>query len=288
MTQTKMIAAGDYRLNVAESGQGAPLLLVHGFPLDHTMWNAQLEGLADRRHVIAPDLPGFGSSELSGAFADDDPSALTMERLADSLAALLDALDIHEPITLCGLSMGGYIAFAFWRKHAARLGRLVLCDTRAAADPPDVAAGRLDAATHILETGTVQLSEEMPAKLFAPSTLEEASPLVEATKKVIAETDRLAVAAALTGMAQREDMTKALPSINLPALVICGAHDAITGPPEMRELAEQMPNARFVEIAAAGHMAPLEKSAEVNEAIRRFLDETDAAAESSTAPLQGS
>lgn len=243
------------------------MLLIHGFPLDHSMWQKQLEGLRDRCRLIAPDLPGFGASDLL------DPEVLTMELFAEQLAELLDALEVREPLTVCGLSMGGYIAFAFWRKYAERLRRLILCDTRAAADPPDVAAGRLDAATRVLEIGTSEMAGEMPKKLFADQTFAEAGELVTATADVISRTDRMTVAGALVGMAQRGDMTGELPSIHVPTLVLCGQHDAISSPEEMRGMAEAMPDARFVEIAGAGHMAPLENGPAVNEAIVRFLEE---------------
>ena len=108
-----------------DRGAGRVVLLVHGFPLDHSMWNAQIESLAPHYRVIAPDLPGFGRSP-----AGSDEAA-GMEQFAADLAALLDRLAIDEPVVICGLSMGGYIALQFWKQYAARLRGLILCDTRA-------------------------------------------------------------------------------------------------------------------------------------------------------------
>src|SRR4051812_47482628 len=128
------IAIDDLDLNVVQRGNGTPLLLAHGYPLDHTMWRGQLDGLADGCRVIAPDLRGFGASGVT-------PGVVTMEQLADDMARLLEALQIKDPIVFCGLSMGGYVAWQFALRHRPRLARLILCDTRAMADPPEAAAG---------------------------------------------------------------------------------------------------------------------------------------------------
>ncbi|HEY2411185.1 MAG TPA: alpha/beta fold hydrolase, partial [Pirellulaceae bacterium] len=112
------------KLNVVERGTGVPLLLAHGFPLDHSMWSGQLDGLSDRCRVIAPDLRGFGASDVV-------PGVATMQQMADDLAGVLDALAIREPVIFCGLSMGGYVAWQFALRHRTRLAKLILCDTRA-------------------------------------------------------------------------------------------------------------------------------------------------------------
>src|SRR5262245_42773822 len=101
-----LIRAGSTRLNVVEQGKGPPLLLAHGYPLDHSMWQGQLDGLSDKFRVIAPDLRGFGDSDVV-------PGAATMEQMADDLAELLTALVVKEPVVFCGLSMGGYVAWQF-------------------------------------------------------------------------------------------------------------------------------------------------------------------------------
>src|SRR5579871_1458915 len=111
-------------------GAGPTLLLVHGFPLDHTMWRRQFEQFSQSFRVVAPDLPGFGQSELAAG------RTMSMRGYADALAALVDQVAPGEPIVFCGLSMGGYIAFQFWHGYRDRLSRLVLCDTRAVADTP--------------------------------------------------------------------------------------------------------------------------------------------------------
>lgn len=251
-------------LNVAEAGSGPILLLVHGFPLDHSMWRHQLESLSDTYRVIAPNLRGFGTS--TGA-----TDTITMEQLADDLAKLLDELEIREPVTYCGLSMGGYVAWQFWKRHASRLSHLILCDTRAAADTEEAASGRLVMAQRVLREGTGIIAEAMLPKLFADKTGREQPDTIEATRQVMLATAPVTVAGALRGMAQRPDMTRELPKIDIPTLVVCGDQDVIVPIDEMRSIADAMPNATFVEVSGCGHMAPLEDPATVNAAIRRFL-----------------
>lgn len=254
----------DIALNVAERGQGQPLVLVHGFPLDHAMWQAQLDEFAGDFRVIAPDLRGFGASGVT-------PCAATMARFADDLAAMLDKLAIPEPVVLCGLSMGGYVAWQFALRHRERLAKLILCDTRAIADSSEAAAGRLKTADRVLKEGSKVIAEAMLPKLFAPQTHEQQPAMVESTKQVMLRTSPEGIAAALRGMAERPDVTSRLAEIDVPALVLCGEHDAIVPPTEMRDIAAKLPRGKYVEIKDAGHMAPLEQPAAANAAIREFL-----------------
>lgn len=251
-------------LQVVQAGSGRPLVFVHGFPLDHQMWKGQIQDLAEYFHVLAPDLRGFGqSSEVAGL--------VTMAEYADDLAEMLDTLDIQEPIALCGLSMGGYIALEFWRRHRRRLAHLVLCDTRAAADSPEAAQTRLQTAERVLEEGSQIVADAMLPRLFAAHSHRQRANVVTATEQVMRATRPATVAAALRGMAQRADATSWLPEIELPTLVVCGQEDVISSPPEMEHMAAAMPHAEYVSIPACGHMAPLEDPVHVNKALRAFL-----------------
>ena len=255
---------GEISLNVAERGQGTPLVLVHGFPLDHTMWQGQLDALAGKFRVLAPDLRGFGKSSVT-------PGTASMAQFADDLAEMLDKLAIPEPVVLCGLSMGGYVAWQFALRHRQRLAKLILCDTRAIADSSEAAAGRLKTAEQVLQEGSKVVADGMLPKLFAPQTQQHQPAIVEATKQVMLHTAPEGIAAALRGMAERPDVTSRLSEIDVPTLVICGEHDAIVKPTEMREIAAKLPQAKYVEIKDAGHMAPLEQPAAANAAIQAFL-----------------
>ncbi len=260
----RRISVGDLELAFVDRGAGPVILLVHGFPLDHSMWSEQIDVLAVRNRVIAPDLRGFGESDGQG-------DTTTMQQFAADLAGLLEALEIRERITLCGLSMGGYVAWQFWKHHRERLSRLILCDTRAASDTSDGAQGRLALAKTVLAEGALPVADSMLPKLFAPKTIESRPPCVEATKEVMESTRPTTIAATLRGMAERPDMTTELPNIELPTLLLCGEHDVITPTDEMRTVAAAMPDAMFHVIYGAGHMSPLERPERVNHLILDFL-----------------
>ncbi|MBN2579920.1 MAG: alpha/beta fold hydrolase [Pirellulales bacterium] len=264
--QTAVI--NDHPLAYCDAGEGIPLLLVHGFPLDHTIWDGQIDPLSRRRRVIAPDLRGFGQSGAADG-------TVTMEQFADDLAGLLDHLKICEPVVLGGLSMGGYIALAFWRKYAARLRGLILCDTRSAADTPSGAADRETLAQRMLAEGAETTVELMLAKLFAPATFAHRPEIVEAMQRVMSRTNPRSLAAAVRGMARRPDSTPDLPQIACPTLLLVGEDDALTPPAEMRGMAQKIPRARLAVIPEAAHLAPLERPAEVNWVFEEFMGALD-------------
>ena len=260
----QIVSVAGVRLRVVDRGRGAPLLLVHGFPLDHSMWTAQSEHFSQRYRVIAPDLRGFGGSDVGEGTA-------SMEIMADDLAGLLDALGVDSPVVLCGLSMGGYVAFQFWRKHAARLRALVLCDTRSTADTPEAASARLTLVEHVLRAGTQYLADAMLSRLFAAKTFEDRPQVVECERKNILAASAQGAAAALRGLAARPDVNGLLPRIALPTLVLVGEQDAISTVEEMRAMARAIPAAEFVVIPNSGHMTPLENPAAFNAALDAFL-----------------
>jgi pimeloyl-ACP methyl ester carboxylesterase len=249
---------------VRDEGTGMPLLLVHGFPLDQTMWEAQ-QPLAREVRLVTPDLCGFGRSTGPGQ------ATLTMRQFADDLHAILDQLSITEPIVLGGLSMGGYIVWQFWQQYRARLAGLILLDTRAGSDAPEVAAGRYQLAERVAQEGVADAVDEMLPRLFAPATLQSAPSFVDQMRRVMAETSADAYAAAQRGMAERPDMSPYLADIDLPTLVLCGQCDVITPPGEMRGMARAIPRASYQEIPDAGHLAPREQPQAVNTTIQAFL-----------------
>lgn len=262
MTKTVAVAGESFR--VLDAGAGPPVLLVHGFPLDHEMWLEQCRFLAPRHRVIAPDLRCVGGSP-------DGVGTVTMEQMADDLAGLLDALGVAQPVVFCGLSMGGYVAWQFWRKYAARLRALVLCDTRAQADSAEAAASRQKMIDHLLRAGTVYLADAMLPRLFARETFERMPEMVSSVRDKILHCRPASVAAALRGLMARPDMTGELGSIRLPTLVIVGEHDQISPPAEMQAMAAAMPGARCVVLPEAGHMTPLENAPAFNAELERFL-----------------
>ncbi len=262
------VQLNDINLAYIDRGVGPVVLLVHGFPLDHSMWEAQIEALSKEYRVIAPDLRGYGESTLGEV---EVTVGVPLERYADDLASLLNALHITEPVVYVGFSMGGYIGWQFWRRHRDRIGALVMCDTRAVADNDEGRAMRLKMAAHVAEWGAAKVADAMEPKLFAEATRTSRPELVAATRQIITGTNVRAIAAAQLGMAARVDSTPLLADIDVPTLVIVGEHDVLSTRDEMRGLADKIPNAKFVEIAGAAHMAPVEDPAAVTKALLSFL-----------------
>jgi len=260
----KSIDIGDITLRVLDRGSGVPLLLVHGFPLDHSMWRRQIDFFSEHCRMIAPDLRGFGQSGVT-------EGVVTMEQHADDLNRLLDAMSIHQQVVFCGLSMGGYVGWQFWRKYNERVAAFVACDTRAVADTPEAAENRLKMAERVMAEGPVVAVDAMLPKLFAESTFQDKPEMVEAMRQVILGTDPKGIAAALRGMAQRPDVRDMLPKIAAPTLVIVGEHDGISKVDEMREIADAIPDSAWVVIPHAGHMSPLENPDVFNDALAAFL-----------------
>ena len=172
----------------------------------------------------------------------------------------------------CGLSMGGYIAWQFAQRHRNRLSRLIVCDTRAAADSAEAAANRLKMADIVLREGPEPVAWAMMPKLFAQCSSDRCPAIVASVRQMVMTSNPVAIAAAHRGMAVRPDVTAWLPTLNLPTLVVCGEHDAISPASEMKSFAEMIPGAEFALIADAGHMAPMEQPQAVNAVLRRFIE----------------
>jgi len=257
------------RLAYSDSGSGSPVvLLVHGFPLNRSMWDPQIGRLrAAGMRVIAPDLRGFGASEG----AEDGP--LTMAQHADDLAALLSSLEIRDPLVYVGLSMGGYVAFAFWQRHRERIRALVLADTRASADTP---AGLLDRGEMIRRAETEHSPQVaidmMRPKLFSPH-LRPASAVEVQVLAMMRSNTGAAVANGARGLAQRPPSFDVLPTITVPTLVVVGEFDQLTPPSDSQEIATGIPGAQLVTIDGAGHMANMENPEAFNEALLAFIDD---------------
>jgi pimeloyl-ACP methyl ester carboxylesterase len=250
-------------MNVAYEivGHGPALLLLHAFPLDRRMWRETAASLADRYRVISFDFRGFGESPMG-----DGPASL--ERWADDAAALLDTAGV--PIaSVAGLSMGGYVALAFAARHPARLGALVLGDTRAGADSPEGKKGRDDGIALVRSRGAAAFVDPMPGRLLSARASEE---LKRRVRELGGSQAPEAIAGALAAMRDRPDRTGELGAIACPALVMVGSDDALTPPAEARAMARAIPGCKLVELAGAGHLANLEAPDAFTRALGDFLD----------------
>jgi pimeloyl-ACP methyl ester carboxylesterase len=227
------------------------------------MWDAQVEALSPRFRVIVPDQRGFGESPAP-------PGPLSMDRLADDVAALLDHLRLRR-IVVCGLSMGGYVAFAFARRHADRLQGIAFCDTKAAADTPEARKGRADMIELVAAKGMAPVAERMLPRLLAPATLQRRPEVADRVRRMILRAPPDSVRGVLQGMADRPDSTPLLPVLRCPALFVVGAQDVLSPPEEAGGMCARVPNGRLVVVPDAGHLAPVESPAVVNAALSEFL-----------------
>jgi len=245
-------------------GQGRPVVLLHAFPLSNTMWRRQVAALKAEYRVITPNLGGFGGTAGSQDIASIDD-------MADSVAALLDHLEVVEPVALCGLSMGGYVALAFARKYPARVGALILADTRAEPDTAEGKSKRDEMIALASEQGAPAVVEQMLPKLVGATTQRERPDVVEEIKSIVVAQSKEAVVGALRALRDRADARDWLASIRVPTLVIVGSEDTLTTPAIAQALADGIPGARLAIIEGAGHLSNLEQPQRFNEALLEFL-----------------
>jgi pimeloyl-ACP methyl ester carboxylesterase len=250
-------------LSFDERGRGPALLFIHAYPLDHSMWDAQMAFFSKRFRVVAPDIIGFGGSQ--------PPRPWTIPDMVQALVSLLDHLKI-EKCTPVGLSIGGYIGLPFALIHPDRVERLVLAHTRARADLESERAARNAMIEGLRKDGVSSLPEKMLPRLLGAS----ASP--EVRNQVRASIERASAEAsihAVTAMRERADQTGNLSRLRCPTLVIAGSGDAILKVEDCQSMAAAIPGAEFVVIPNTGHLSNLEDPPAFNEALDGFLRKYD-------------
>ncbi len=244
-------------------GTGTSLLLIHGFPLDHTLWDPQKIALADRVRVLAPDLRGFGASGMP-------VGTLSLDTYAQDLHSLLDALNVRTAI-VGGFSMGGYIAFAFYRKYPERVRALILADTRPQADSAEARKGRDENVILARTAGSGAIADKMLPKMLTPKTIAEFPDLANAARSLMARQPVDGVVAALVAMRDRPDSTSMLPRISVPTCIVVGAEDTLTPPEDAQAMQAAIPGSRLVTIPAAAHLSNFEQPDAFNQALEEFL-----------------
>jgi pimeloyl-ACP methyl ester carboxylesterase len=249
------------KVHFQDTGSGREVvLLLHAFPLHSGMWARQVAALSPRYRVIAPDYRGLGKSEPG-------PAASTMQLLTDDVLAILQNLGVDRAAVV-GLSMGGYLAFEVYRRSPGLFRGLALCDTRPGADLPEGAANREKFAQTTLEKGLSWVTDEMTPKLLKP---QPDAPAVKEVRSLIAGGTPAGVAAAQRGMAKRPDSTPTLAAITCPTLVVVGAEDTLTPPPESEKMAKAVKGAKLVKVPGAGHLPNIENPEAFNKALLDFL-----------------
>ena len=240
------------------------IIFVHGFPFDHTMWQSLIDELSENYFCVAYDIRGLGESPAgNGQF--------TIESFVDDIEMIVDELKLDRPL-ICGLSMGGYISLRTLERMPQKFSAAILCDTRSEADNND---GKLKRSAGIKRINTEGLSpfvRDFVTNCFGDDFKRNKKDILE---KIIAKSsdfDPVGVKGCLLAMLSRIDTTPGLGKITIPTLLICGEQDTLTPPQTMKEMFHKIKNAEFIEITNAGHMAPIENPAEVNKAIKIFLN----------------
>ncbi|MGC3974196.1 MAG: alpha/beta fold hydrolase [Nitrospira sp.] len=253
------------RLAYDDEGSGLPIVFLHAFPLNRSMWTPQIKALSTQFRTIAVDLRGHGES-------DAPLWSFSLDQYADDVAALLDHLNIPQAV-LVGLSMGGYVSLAFSRTYGNRLIGLVLADTRAQADSPEGRTGRFHLAQIAYTQGTEAVANTMLPKLLGTTSLRNKPELVESIRRTIRHNPVSGILVNLMAMAERRDSVAHLSAILCPTLIVMGEEDHTTPLVDAQLLASHIPNARLAVIATAGHVSNCEQPELFNDLLRGFVEE---------------
>ncbi len=250
------------KLHVIERGTGLPVVLLHGFPFDQSIWQAQIDALSPDYRIIAPDLRGHGRSPAPAG-------SYPMPAMAGDIVALLDERGIDRAVWV-GHSMGGYITMAALREYPSRVRAAALVATHPFADPPEKQQDRRNGAQTALDSGSAASVSGMFSTIFAPGTDLE-SERAQRIRQIMFQTPPAGVAGVQLGMAERPDSVETLRAARVPLVVIAGAEDQIVKRAMLDKLAESLPDLRFVWIDGAGHMAMIEQPNTTSAALRAFL-----------------
>jgi 3-oxoadipate enol-lactonase len=253
---------GDTEIAYDDVGSGLPVVFLHAFPLNRTMWDPQIGALVAECRCIAIDLRGLGESKAGEPY--------TMDRYADDVIGVLDTLQIERAVVV-GLSMGGYVAFALWRRHRQRVRALVLADTRATADTVE-AAERRHVLIEVAETqGSAGVANLQIASLVGKTTRDKRPDIYDSVHRMIAQAPVAGVIGALEAMIARPDSTETCATIDVPTLVVVGDEDAATPPREAKALSALIRGSRLEVLQGAGHLSSLERPAAFNTVVSEFL-----------------
>ncbi len=251
-----------------------PIVLIHGFPFDGAMWQAQAEYLRSpaggERTVLTPDLAGFGESPSAAAPGAGEASveayAQQIHRVIEEYARSNGMASAQAIVG--GFSLGGYVVLSLLRQFPGDVAAAMLIDTRADADSPEGRAARQQSIEEIQKNGTGGICHAMLLRLVRTNAPPEVKQRV---RGIMAKQSAAAMIAAQSAMAKRRDQTDLLPALAIPVLIVVGAEDAITPPSLPLAMQSHIPHAMLVQIAAAGHMTPMEQPESVNSAIGSFL-----------------
>jgi 3-oxoadipate enol-lactonase len=253
---------GDSEIAFDDVGTGLPVVFLHAFPLNRTMWDPQIGALVAECRCIAIDMRGFGDSAPAEPYS--------MDRYADDVAGVLDTLQIERAV-IVGLSMGGYVAFAFWRRHRARVRALVLADTRSAADTVEVLERRRELLDAAETQGPTAVANMQIAGLVGKTTRDKRPDIYDSMHRMMAQAPIEGVIGAIHAIMERPDSTPTCSTIDVPTLIVVGEEDALTPPKEAHKLNGAISGSRVEIIQQAGHLSNVERPAAFNTVVSEFL-----------------
>jgi 3-oxoadipate enol-lactonase len=243
-------------------GNGFPVIFLHGFPHHRGLWAPQLASLSSQARCIALDLRGFGESTVAPPYS--------MDQYADDVAAFMDNLRIDRAV-ICGLSMGGYVAFSMWRRHRSRIHALVLADTKASADTEEGREKRRAMAQMARERGTTAVADATITGMVGKHTRETSPLIVDQVYRILAKAPVAGVVGALEALREREDSTLTLNTIDVLTLIIVGEDDVLTPVADSEAMHRAIYGSRLQVLAHAGHVSNLERPAAFNHVLSEFL-----------------
>lgn len=252
------------RMHWREEGNGDAVLFLHAFPLHSAMWDGQLAQVPQGWRGIAPDLRGFGRTAAAG----DGP--YTMEQLADDMAALLTHLNVRSAV-VCGLSMGGYVALALYRRHRARVRALVLCNTRPGADTAEGKQARLQLAARVRTEGVRPVADAMLPKMVSDFSRRNQPDAAMLAQQMLNSNQPETMARTLEGMAARPNSEDLLRNLQIPVMVVHGEDDAIIPRGEAQMMTRAIRGARLHILPDTGHLSNLEQPEAFNKFLSDFL-----------------
>ncbi|MEO7358799.1 MAG: alpha/beta fold hydrolase [Gemmatimonadaceae bacterium] len=276
-----MIAAlNGVQIGFDDTGSGTPVLFIHGFPHDRSLWDDQCSALSTHVRCVAPDLRGFGESTAIVAATGEPPVAssvasdpVSIDQYADDLAQLLEHLDVRQAV-VCGLSMGGYVAMALWRRHPSLVRALVLCDTKAGADTEEGRQKRDQLIALAEREGSAAVAAAQIAGMLGKSTRDKRPDIVARTAAMMRRASVAGIVGALTAMRDRPDAKPTLSTVTVPTLVIVGDEDALTPVTEalgiMAALSPEA-GAKLEVVQGSGHASCMERPAAVTHVLADFL-----------------
>jgi len=254
----------DLKVYTKGNKNNKPIIFIHGFPYDHTMWDYQIDKLKENFYCVSYDIRGLGQSYIGDG-------QYTMEAFVWDLFSIIDGLHIEDPI-VCGLSMGGYIALRAIEKEPERFAGVILCDTRAEADNNEGKIARSNAIDKINVEDVESFVNDFVPKCFHKKTPVRNPEMYERIFYTCKSQNSIGVKGALIAMLSRRDSTKSLKEIKVPTLVLVGRKDILTPPAVMKEMAKDIKKSKFYIVPKSGHMTPLENPEFVNEKVEKFLE----------------